>query len=197
MSLPRLLITGKSKFTETICDRFAENSRAISRKSGHDIENPEVRLSIAQMSLEYDIFVNHVHSGHFCGQTELLYAVYSAWKAQNKTGLIVNTGSFGTFRPAREYQRWTVVKRGLDIANRQCCNEIQAQALPFRMCNLRPGTLDTELSRSKAHWPGVGVSAEDYAEMIDCIYNLPSHLLVHEFVVTAKLTDHASAGSRI
>ncbi len=180
-------MTGNSDFTHNVIREFAPNSRQISRQSGFDIESAEIKSSIAAMSLEYDIFINHIHSGHFSGQTELLYAVHNEWKDKSKRGLIINTGSFGTYCPPENFQRWTVVKRGLDIANRQCCAEIQNKKLPFRMCNLRIGTIDSQTSRAKPHWPGAGIAATHFADVIKNLYRLPEELLVHEMVFTRKV----------
>ena len=53
----KALITGQSDFSLEVLSLFDKESRAISRSSGHDIEDENVRKEIALESLKYDILI--------------------------------------------------------------------------------------------------------------------------------------------
>ena len=185
----KALITGQSDFSLEVLSFFDKESRAISRSSGHDIEDENVRKEIALESLKYDIFINHAHTGHIYGQTSLLCSVYNLWKSENKDGLIINSGSYAT-DSVSHFERWVVIKKALDLVSKKFCDEIQSQNLPMRMCTLKLGTLDHKRSRAKGHWPGSGIKPMDFYKIIESLYRLPKELVVSEFVVRKKLPTH-------
>jgi NADP-dependent 3-hydroxy acid dehydrogenase YdfG len=185
---PSVLVTGGlSGIGADLCQHFAPHSLGISRRNGYDIGNPDTQTKIAELSLDYDIFVNHAHNGHFAGQTELLYRVFETWEAKNKAGYIINTGSFATYMPQGEFKRYSIIKRALEIANQQCCKKIESGRCSVRMTLLKPGMLDTPESRQKPHWRGGGVTGREIAHMIEFLYNSPFHLLVNEVVLAGIL----------
>lgn len=190
MKPPSVLVTGGlSGVGADLCEYFAPHSRGISRRNGYDIGNSATQLKIAELSLDYDIFVNHAHNGHFSGQTELLYRVFEVWEAQRKTGYIFNTGSFATYMPQGSFKRYSVLKRALEVANQQCCKKIESGLCRFRMTLLKPGMLDTPEDRQKPHWRGGGVRGRELAQMIESLYRSPVNLLVNEVVLAGILPD--------
>ena len=181
---PSLLITcGVEGVGKDIVDFFAPNSLSLSRRNGYDIGLSKDRQKIIEKSLEYDIFVNHAHNGHFEGQVALLYEVYYAWKKSRKSGYIINIGSYSTYNIGKGFRRYAVLKYALDIASQQCCKEIENGLTSFRMTNIKPGMLDTPKSQKKPHWTGVGIRGGYLAEMIAWLYALPPDLLVPEAVL--------------
>ncbi|MCB0366125.1 MAG: hypothetical protein KDD68_12090 [Bdellovibrionales bacterium] len=188
MSGPSILVTGGlDGIGLEICNDFAPASMGISRRNGYDLDKAEDHRRIVDLSLKYDIFLNHAHNGRFAGQTELLYEVFEAWEKAGKFGYIFSTGSFATYMPQGDFKRYSVLKRALEIANQQCCKKIESAGLPFRMTLIKPGMLDTQASREKPHWSGNGVRGRDIAELIRFFYNGPKDLLMNEVVISAIL----------
>ncbi|MFS4459354.1 hypothetical protein [Bdellovibrio sp. HCB2-146] len=181
-----LLVTGGNRGVgREICEHFGERAFSVSRTNGFDIGTSEGRRAIIEKSLNFDIFVNHAHNGHFEGQTRLLYEVFEAWQHHDKKGYIFNTGSFATYHDLKDYRRYSVVKKALQIANQQCCKKIENGGIGFRMTLLTPGMLDTEEARQKPNWPGAGLTGKSLAKLIEHLYATPSEVLVHEMVLSA------------
>lgn len=192
MSRPSILVTGGlDGIGKEVCGFFKPRSKGVSRRNGFDIGDPKAREQILELSLEYDIFLNHAHNGHFAGQTQLLYDVFAAWEKANKTGYIFSTGSFATYMPQGTFKRYSVLKCALDIANQQCCKKIEDGLCPFRMTLLKPGMLDTAASRAKSYWGGNGIRGRDIAELILSLYQSSQDLLINEVVLSAILPPQA------
>ena len=184
-------ITGGSEGVgKDIFDHYSPQAKSFSRRTGYDIGKDEDRRRIVEESLECDIFVNFAHNGHYTGQPQLLYDIFALWEEKEKSGYIVNMGTYSTFSSSPKFRRYAVVKKALDIANQQCCKKIENGLVPFRMTNLRPGMLDTEKSRQKDHWEGVGVTGESICKTIDWLVSTPKDLLIPEMVLSPIVFDH-------
>jgi NADP-dependent 3-hydroxy acid dehydrogenase YdfG len=182
---PSILITGGSKGVgKEIADYFAPRSMSLSRSNGFDIGSVHARKEIVQKSLEYDIFINHAHNGHFEGQTSLLYELFEAWTQAGKSGYIFNTGTIATYLPQKEFKRYAVIKKALEIANQQCCKKIENGLASFRMTLLKPGMLDSENSRKNTQWQGQTLRGQDIAPLIEYLYSTPKNVLINEMVLT-------------
>jgi NAD(P)-dependent dehydrogenase (short-subunit alcohol dehydrogenase family) len=118
----KMLITGGNRgLGKYLTDTF--NAHSISRSNGFDITKDHV--AIAEMSLQYDVFVNNAFDGppqeawaNF-GQVNVLEAVYDAWSKNNKIGHIFNIGSIGEKQVvAREpgFETYRVAKAALSHA---------------------------------------------------------------------------------
>lgn len=181
---PSLLITGGSTGVgKHIVDHFSPNSQSLSRSTGHDIGLAEGRRAIIEESLKHDIFINHAHNGHLVGQTQLLYELFEAWEKHAKPGYIFTTGSFATHIPPKDYKRYAVIKRSLEIAHQQCCKKIENGLVPFRMTLLTPGMLESEKEKS-TQWQGHRLQGQEIAPLIEYLYNTPRTLLFNEVVLT-------------
>lgn len=183
---PSVLITGgNSGVGLEIAEYFAPHSLSLSRSNGFDIGSIEARKKIVERSLEFDIFVNHAHNGHIDGQTTLLYEVVQAWEVASKKGYIFNTGSIVLAQAQKEFKRYAVIKKALEVASDQCCKKIENGLCSFRMTLINPGMLDTEAVRQKSHWEGNGVRGSDMARLIESLYNGPSDLLISKINMSA------------
>jgi len=131
--------------------------------------------TIANMSLDYDIFVNNAFDGppqeawaNF-GQVHVLEAVYDLWNKNNKSGYIFNIGSVGEKHVvAREpgFETYRVAKAALAHASKQCTASFKASKVPFRTTLITLDRLDTELSRSRTNWTGNGLNLSDISDFV-------------------------------
>ena len=183
---PSLLITGGSRGVgKEICEIWGERALSLSRTNGFDIGTPEGRQAIIEKSWDYDIFLNHAHNGHFEGQTRLLYEIFESWQSRGKKGYIFSTGSFATYHDLKDYRRYSVIKKALQVANQQCCKKLENGDIGIRMSLLTPGMLDTEEARQKPNWPGVGLSGQAFVNVIERLYSMPTNVLIHEMALSA------------
>ncbi len=160
---PKFLITGGlDGLGNGLVEYFRPGSRGISRRNGYDINTN--RDKIVDLARSFDVFVNLANSGF--NQALMLYDIFNDWEKIDKKGYIINVGSYGTYNPGDAWRPWLAAKFALDIANKQCCKKIEEKNLPFRSTNIRFGMLDTDKSRAKPNWEGVGHRAEDIAKLI-------------------------------
>ena len=176
----KVLMTGANNpFGHEVLAQFDTDSLSLSRTNSFDISDPAVRTKISEMSLQYDIFINHAHNGHFSGQTELLYQVFETWKNANKQqGLIVSTSSIASNYAHREFKRYAVIKKGLEFAHQQITKVALDQGLAFRTVLIQPGTLGNG---------GTQVSGKAYAQVIKSIYHLAPNIFISEIQLNGEV----------
>jgi MoaA/NifB/PqqE/SkfB family radical SAM enzyme len=146
---------------------------SISRAQGYDITK-HVK-DIAEISLDFDVFVNNAFDGppqedwaNFA-QVQVYMAVYDAWKAAGKTGHIFNIGSTGSksiVAPEPRFETYRISKAALEHASRQGTQAFKQNIVPFRTTLITLDRLDTELSRSRPNWTGNGVNLTDISNFI-------------------------------
>ena len=175
----KALVTGGcDDFGAELCAALGSGARGISRRSGHHIGRAVDRRVIAELSLEFDAFVNFAHQDFM--QTKLLFEVAARWEAEKKSGYIFNIGSFATYEVPNRFQPWVVSKFSLDLANRHFCRRIDGGELPFRMTLLRLGLLDSRKSRAKPQWAGQGHRPGEIAHVIQNLYGWKGVANIHE-----------------
>ena len=191
----KMLVTGGNRgLGLSIVKKFQADS--ISRESGYDITKDVDK--IAQLSLQYDVFVNNAFDGppqepwaNFA-QINLLHAVYFAWQTEKKNGHIINIGSTGErtiVPPNPSFETYRVAKAALSHASRQCTAAFKQSVVPFKTTLITLDRLDTEISRSKDSWTGNGLSLDDINNMIDmCLQSQPNTCV--EEIVTYVSYNH-------
>lgn len=182
-----LVIGGSKGIGKDIVDYF--NGKSVSRETGHNIQAPANRTKIKEMSLDFDIVVNHA----FCGdnsQNFMLKELIDHWKFENKQdGYIFHTGTISTYYIKHDWNMYSVYKGQGDEIAKRAAKKCQHGAYPFRVTNIRPGMLDTEKSRNKPHWPGSGVKNTTYIDIIKYLYNLPKEVIIPELVLETRVPD--------
>lgn len=184
----KMLVTGGNRgLGRSLVDHF--NATSISRSSGFDITKDNDIQQIAEMSLNYDVFVNNAFDGppqeswaNFA-QTNLYLAVYDAWKNSNKKGLIVNIGSIGEkhiVASEPRFETYRVSKAALSHASKQGTQSFKQHAVPFKTTLLTPDRLDTDLSRSRPNWTGNGICSADIVKSIDFIISCQDNTVIEE-----------------
>jgi len=184
-----LVIGGAKGIGKDVVEYFAPNSRNVSLSTGHDIKYPKTRRTIANISLEYDAVLNHAYCGDM-SQYYMLTELYHVWDTAKHDGYIFHTGTYSTYS-----MQWNVnspypdIKRSSDELARKISKRCENNKTNFRCTNIRPGMLDTPKSRTKPHWKGNGVKGEDFAKLIEYLYNMPEDLCVPQVVLAAKNDD--------
>jgi NAD(P)-dependent dehydrogenase (short-subunit alcohol dehydrogenase family) len=153
---------------------------------------------IAQASLDYDIFVNNAFDGppqeewaNF-GQVQVLFEVYSAWKAAGKQGYIFNIGSVGSehiVAPDPSFETYRVAKSALAHASRQCTAAFKNDIVKFKTTLITPDRLDTELSRSRPSWTGNGIDCTDIINFINYTTTIKNNSVVEEIILYVNLSS--------
>lgn len=193
----KALITGGNRgLGKHLVETF--NGVSISRTNNLDITKNY--QAIANLSLDYDVFVNNAFDGppqeewaNF-GQVHVLEAVYDAWKKNNKSGHIYNIGSTGEKHVvAREpsFETYRVAKAALSHASKQCTASFKANLVPFKTTLITLDRLDTELSRSRLTWTGNGINLIDVSNFIKYTQNLDNNTCIEEITFYCNLNYEA------
>jgi hypothetical protein len=163
-----------------LCQQYGGDS--YSRSTGYDIIKDRAKL--AEISLDYDVFVNNAFDGPFqetwadFGQVKLLFEVANLWKQHNKAGYIINIGSSGSedvVAPEPSWETYRVNKVALKHHSLQWTRAFKQNQTLFKTSLITVDRLDTELSRSRATWTGNGVDLSDVRSMIDlCLASKPN-----------------------
>ena len=117
----------------------AYHGDSYSRNTGYDITKD--RTALAELSLNYDVFINNAFDGPFqepwadFGQVKLLFDVASLWKKNNKTGYIINIGSSGSeaiVPPEPSWETYRVNKAALKHHSLQWTHAFKQNQVLFR-----------------------------------------------------------------
>lgn len=192
----KILVTGGNNgLGKEIVSYFSADS--ISRSNGYDITKNV--NAIALMSLEYDVFVNNAFDGppqeewaNF-GQVNVLQEVYTMWKANNKSGIIINIGSVGErtiVAPEPSFETYRVAKAALKHASLQCSKAFKENLVPFKTTLLSLDRLDTYLTRSRGSWTGNGINCRDVCDQIGLIFNLSTNTCIDEIVTSVNFNHN-------
>ena len=151
---------------------------------------------IADLSLDYDVFVNNAFDGppqeswaNF-GQAQIYFAVYDTWKAANKSGWIINIGSSGekhVVAPEPRFETYRVSKAALSHASKQGTQAFKQNLVPFKTTLITLDRLDTELSRSRPTWTGNGINLDDISNFIHYGTNINSNTCIEEITFYCDL----------
>lgn len=191
----KFMITGGSKgLGAALVSHF--NGDSFCRGNGYDITKDVERL--AELSLDYDVFVNNAFDGPFqepwanFAQTNLLYAVGDLWRKNNKTGYIVNVGSTGSesvVPPDPSFETYRVSKSALKTHSKQWSKAFKENKVLFRTSLLTLDRLDTELTRSRSSWTGNGLNTADICQYIELIISSQPNTCIEEIVAYVNF-DH-------
>lgn len=184
----KVLVTGGHRgLGKYLADLFQAD--VVSRTDGYDITTDEKK--IANLSLEYDVFVNNAFDGppHEVwanyGQVNVLQEVYLAWALTHKRGHIINIGSVGEkniVAPFPAFETYRVAKAALSHASRQCTAAFKHGIVPFKTTLITLDRMDTDLSRSRENWTGNGIDLGDVANILQMVLDIRSNTCIEEVV---------------
>lgn len=181
-----LVIGGSQGIGKNIVDYYNPNSFSVSRENGYNINDFLKRKEICEISLNYDCVVNHAYSGNE-NQFNMLKELISFWKEEKKGGYIFNTGTINTYYTKNDWNLYPIYKLQQDELCKRTAKKVQENQYPFRITNIRPGMLDTLKSRKKSHWPGSGVTSDNYCKVINFLYQLPEEVVIPEFIIETRV----------
>ena len=196
MKKPKVLVIGGTRgIGKEIVDYFGGDSisRNEPRSGGFDIRIHDDRKSIAHISGEYDICINHAYSGSNeepigAAQTFMLKEIYDRWKETNWNGYLFNSSSDATklyrMKPGKD-MIYSAMKATGNVVSHYISRDVQEGNLRMRYTNIIWGMLDTEKARSKSHYNN-GVRGKDICKVIETLYYLPEDCLIPEFVMEAR-----------
>lgn len=120
----------------------------FSRSNGFDLTISSNQKRFAQLSLDYDVFINCAALNGFA-QTLLLKEVYQRWKEKGHAGYIINIGSTCTDRPDLTDQIYPIEKVSLrdysrNLSRSALGRDIQRPSSGIRVTHISPGALKTD-----------------------------------------------------
>lgn len=155
----RVAITGHTRGVgKEISNYFTAKGLEVigfSKSTGYDINDPEVRNQIVEESKHCSMFVNNAMSMVNDSQTLMLKEIYQSWNGLPK--MIINISSISGDHVWRENKATIPQPNYSRIKNEQdifCASRI---GLP-RILNLKPGMLDTDLTKIVPGKPKMDVS---------------------------------------
>jgi NAD(P)-dependent dehydrogenase (short-subunit alcohol dehydrogenase family) len=186
--MKKYMITGGNRgLGLALCQRFSADN--FSRSNGYDITKDYDK--IAEISLDYDIFINNAFDGPFheswanFGQTRVLYAVASAWAKHDKGGTIINIGSTGANRivpPDPSFETYRVSKATLKTHSLQWSRAFKENKVPFKTSLLTLDRLNTVATRSRSNWTGNGLSLQEIGNYVELIVWAQGNTCIEEIV---------------
>jgi NAD(P)-dependent dehydrogenase (short-subunit alcohol dehydrogenase family) len=189
-----MITGGNSGLGLVLAQRF--NADSYSRHNGYDIV--EQRNGIADLSLNYNVFINNAYDGTFgvsrteYGQVQLLTEVAMAWKTNNKTGHIINIGGVGsedTGAPFTGWETYNANKAALKHHSLQWSQAFRTGQVPFRTSLITVDRLDTPAGRARPTWTGNGVMLQDVISQVELCINTAPNTCVSEIISWVNL-DH-------
>jgi NAD(P)-dependent dehydrogenase (short-subunit alcohol dehydrogenase family) len=191
----KVLVTGGNRgLGEELVNAF--DAVSLSRTNGYNIATSP--KEIAELSLEYDVFINNAFDGppqeewaNF-GQVQVLLEAYKLWKAAGKDGYIFNVGSVGErtiTAPEPSFETYRIAKGALAHASRQCTAAFKTDLIKFKTTLITPDRLDTELSRSRTSWTGNGINCTDIVNFIKYATSIQSNSVVEEIILYVNFSS--------
>ena len=176
----KMLITGNPKYgLAEACAKHIENSDFASRANGYDLCTDEGKDKLAELSLQYDVFVNSAALYQF-HQTMLLYRVFKEWKKQDKQGLIINIGStIDWSQRAREWD-YSIQKKALrDASLELAMMTTWDNTKNFRVSYISYGSLQTKNVHEK-HPTRTLMPLQQAVDVIKWVAHSPSTVNVNQ-----------------
>lgn len=178
-----MLVAGPTGFGINLVNRF--NADTFSRSNNYNINNQEIRQTLANKSLEYDVVIVHAYTGNN-SQLLTLKSITEKWIEHNKTGNIIVTGSISSYYEQGfknlDNIEYSANKSAIDRFCKLATKKIISNSLGFRLTIIKPGMLDTEKSRKKPHFIH-GLDGEVFCDLIDTITSLPDNVLIPEIPI--------------
>jgi len=183
----RILITGNPtrEITKAILDLYPDAdtvSRSPEATYQMDLTITENVQKLAKISLDYDVFINSALVPDF-GQTRILQAVWTEWRATNKSGSIISFGSSVDYYFRPDNRMYPVEKRALHDMNRSLSKHVTWFDSKIRCTYLAFGGVNTEKTmRQWGHYQHL--TMQEIAEYVQWVINAPPHVNVDELHVT-------------
>lgn len=189
----KVLVTGGNR---GLGKHLVEEFNGVSISRADDLDITKHYQTIANLSLEYDVFINNAFDGppqeewaNF-GQSHLYVAVYDVWKLNNKNGWIINIGSIGEksiVAPEPRFETYRISKAALAHASKQGTAAFKSNQVLFKTTLITIDRLNTELSRSRPTWTGNGIDLKDISNFIKYAGTLDHNTCIEEITFYCNL----------
>ena len=178
-----MLVAGPTGFGVNIVNRF--NADTFSRSNDYNMNKQEIRQTLADKSLDYDVVIIHAYTGNN-SQLLTLKSITEKWIEHNKTGNIIVTGSIASYFEQGfknlDNIEYSSNKSAIDRFCKLVTKKIMSSGLGFRLTVIKPGMLDTEKSRKKPHFVH-GIDGEVFCDVISMITTLPNNIIIPEIPI--------------
>ena len=178
-----MLVGGLNDFTQEIVNRFSADY--YSRSNGYNIDDDDIRNTLAVKSLDYNVLILHTYTIHN-SQTLLLQDVLRQWMDNDHDGQIIVTGSssshFVSYKPNPAHWVYTSQKSSLDMLCKMVSKKCTEGKYKFKISVIKPGMLDSEKSRNKSYFIK-GVNNKVFTDTLEYIINLPKDIHIPEIVL--------------
>jgi len=155
------------------------NVVSLSRTSGYNLNKVEIRQQVAEISLNFDVFLLISALGDF-NQTQLLKEIIVKWQEKNHKGYIIALGSSADTPVKGTSWIYPVEKKALRAYCRQLSQMVASEAPPdWKITYLSPGNLNTPRQEEKL--PHVPKLDCDYvAKIIGWLISQPPNINISE-----------------
>ena len=175
-----LLMAGNENYglAKSIKNLFP-NLVSLSRSSGYNLSKTDTRCNIAEMSLNFDVFLLVSALGDF-NQTQLLKEIALKWQEKNHRGYIIAIGSSADTPVKGTSWIYPVEKKALRAYCRQLSQIVASESPPnWKITYLSPGNLNTPRQEEKL--PGVPkLDCEYVVKIIGWLISQPPNVNISE-----------------
>lgn len=176
----KILVAGNKEYglAKAIYEKYPD-ATFLSRTTGYDLKDHSVRVGVAKMSLEYDVFLSVSTLGGFA-QTRLIEEIMKVWWITNHSGYLIALGSSADTPVKGTSWVYPAEKKALRAYCRQQGQAIAGDTPPnWKVTYLATGNLHTPNQDKKL--PDTPKLDTSYvAETVDWLINQPKHINITE-----------------
>ena len=176
----KILVAGNKSYglAKAIYELYP-NATFLSRNTGYNLYEKETRQKVAEMSLDYDVFISVSCLGQFA-QTILVETVMNLWWKQNHHGYLIALGSSADTPVKGTKWGYPAEKKALRAYCRQQGQAAASDTPPnWRVTYLSPGNMHTPNQDIKI--PNtLKLDTAYVASVIDWLINQPKNVNISE-----------------
>lgn len=155
------------------------NATFLSRSSGYNLYEKETRQKVAEMSLDYDVFISVSCLGQYA-QSILIETVMNSWWKENHSGYLIALGSSADTPVKGTKWGYPAEKKALRAYTRQLSQAVSSDTPPnCKTTYLSPGNMHTPKQDEKM--PDTPKLDTEYvASIIDWLIKQPANINISE-----------------
>lgn len=181
--MKKILVTGNPDYgTAKGINEVLDNCDFCSRTNGYDLSKEEKQKKLAELSLNYDVFIacSTIWDAH---QMNYVIKVVKKWQEKNHKGQIIVFGSGADTYVKGTTWEYPAFKKGLRAYCRQisslCGSTDPNYFSTFRLTYLSPGNIATPKQQEKM--PGVNMlQPTDLGNVVKWLINQPDYINISE-----------------
>ena len=176
----KILVVGNKHYGQAqAIHKLYPDATFLSRSTGYNLQEHSVRVDIAKMSLDYDVFISVSTLSGFA-QTKLVEEIMKLWWITNHPGYLIAFGSSADTPVKGTSWVYPAEKKALRAYCRQQGQAIAGDTPPnWKVTYLSPGNLHTPKQDEKM--PETPKLDTDYvASVIDWLISQPKNINISE-----------------